>query len=116
MSIKQAWAPASPKFSTAMTCFVKAATRAQEDRDRLEAAIARRGQPPTARQIKQRETHTRAKATAEERSAQAAFNAAQGYALMGQKGAALTHVDFAAAHPRMKEKAEALRAAIEKLP
>lgn len=113
---QQAWAPASPKFSTAMTCFVKAATRAQEDRDRLEAAIARRGQPPTARQIKQRETHTRAKATAEERSAQAAFNAAQGYALMGQKGAALTHVDFAAAHPRMKEKAEALRAAIEKLP
>ena len=49
-------------------------------------------------------------------AAQSAFNAAQGYARMGRKSPALTHVDFAIAHPRMKEKGEALKAAIEKMP
>ena len=53
---------------------------------------------------------------AEERAAQSAFNAAQGYARLGQKAPALTHVEFAIAHPRMKEKGEVLKAAIEKLP
>ena len=53
---------------------------------------------------------------ADEKSAQSAFNAAQCYARTGQKPLALAHVDMAIAHPRMKEKAEALKAAIEKLP
>ena len=113
---QEAWAPASPKFSTAMSCFVNAAASAKDDLDRLEAVIVRGGKEPTPRQLKQRDTYTKAIATAEERSAQAAFNAAQGYGRLGQKGPALTHVDFAVAHPKMKEKAEALKAAIEKLP
>ena len=53
---------------------------------------------------------------AAERSAQSAFNAAQGFARMGQKPLALAHVAMAIVHPRMKEKGEALKAAIEKMP
>ena len=113
---QQAWAPASPKFSKAMSCFVTAAARAKGDLDRLEALIEGRGDPPTTRQLKQRESYQKQIATADERAAQAAFNAAQGYGRLGQRGPALTHVDLAVAHPKMKEKAEALKAAIEKLP
>ncbi|MDO8680460.1 MAG: hypothetical protein Q7R30_18235 [Acidobacteriota bacterium] len=113
---QQAWAPASPKFSTAMSCFVTAAAVAKGDLDRLEALILRGSKEPTPRQLKQRETYQKQIVTAEERSAQAAFNAAQGYARLGRKSLALNHVEMAAAHPRMKEKAEALRTAIEKMP
>ena len=114
---QQAWAPASPKFSTAMTCFVRGRrARAKAISIGSKPPSLRRGKEPTARQLKQRETYQKAKVTAEERSAQSAFNAAQGYARIGQKGLALTHVDLAIAHPKMKEKAEALKAAIEKLP
>ena len=113
---QQAWGPASPKFSTAMTCFVTTAARARGDLDRLEVVILRGAKAPTPRQLKQRDTYQKQILTAEERAAQAAFNAAQGYARLGRKTLALNHVDMAAAHPRMKEKAEALKAAIEKLP
>jgi tetratricopeptide (TPR) repeat protein len=113
---QQEWAPASPKFSTAMTCFVTAAATAKSDLDRLDAVILRGGKEPTPRQLKQRDTYQKAIVTAEERSAQAAFNAAQGYARIGKKTLALNHVEMAIAHPKMKEKAEALKAAIEKLP
>lgn len=113
---QEAWAPASPKFSTAMTCFVNAAARAKGDLDRLEGVIVKGGKEPTARQVKQRDTYQRAILTAEERAAQAAFNAAQGYGRLGNKSLALNHVDQAAQHPKMKEKAEALKTAIEKLP
>ena len=53
--------------------------------------------------------------SAAERSAQSAFNAAQGYARMGQKPLALAHVEMAIAHPRLKEKGDALKAAIERM-
>jgi hypothetical protein len=53
---------------------------------------------------------------ADERSAQSAFNAAQCYARTGNRGLAINLVDVAIGHPRMREKAEALKAAIEKLP
>lgn len=113
---QEAWAPASPKFSTAMTCFVATAARAKGDLDRLEAAIFRANKEPTPRQLKQRDTYQKAILTAEERAAQAAFNAAQGYGRLGRKTLALNHVDMAVTHPKMREKAEALKAAIEKLP
>ena len=113
---QEAWAPASPKFSTAMTCFVAAAARAKSELEQLQAAIVRRGEPTTPRQLKQQDTLQKQIVTAEERSAQAAFNAAQGYARAGQKTVALNHIDLAIAHPKMKEKAEALRTAIEKMP
>ena len=73
------------------------------------AAIVGGDEAPTPRQLKQRDTYQKAIVTADER-------AAQGYGRLGQKGPALTHVDFAVAHPKMKEKAEAIKAAIEKLP
>lgn len=66
--------------------------------------------------IKQRDTHHKAIVTSEERAAQAAFNAAGGYARLGKKSLALNHVAMAIAHPKMKEKAEVLKAEIEKLP
>ena len=62
------------------------------------------------------ERFTRDADNADEKSAQSAFNAAQCYARTGGKGMALNLVDVAIGHPRMKEKAEALKAAIEKLP
>ena len=113
---REEWAPASPKFSTAMTCFVTAAARAKSDLDELDAVILRGGKEATLRQVKQRESYQKAIVTSEERAAQAAFNAAGGYARLGKKSLALNHVDMAIAHSKMKEKAEALKAAIEKLP
>ena len=118
---RQEWEPASPKFSRGMTCFTSAAEQARRDLTQLEAGIARRGgpaDPPTprdARDAKQRAKLQKDIETGEERSAQSAFNAAQCYARIGQKLLARTHVDAAAAHPRLKEKADALRAAIDKM-
>jgi tetratricopeptide (TPR) repeat protein len=119
---RQEWEPASPKFSRGMTCFTRAAANARADLKDLEAGIALRGgpaDPPTAqdqRNDKQRAKLIRDAEIADERAAQSAFNAAQGYARSGQKQLALNHADAATAHPKMKEKAEALKAAIEKLP
>ena len=44
------------------------------------------------------------------------INAANVYLRQGQKTLALTHIEAAAAHPLLKEKALSLRASIEKLP
>jgi prophage tail gpP-like protein len=59
---------------------------------------------------------TRDAENADEKSAFSAFNAAQCYARTGGRGMALNLVDVAIAHPKMEEKARALKAAIEKLP
>jgi tetratricopeptide (TPR) repeat protein len=118
---RQEWEPASPKFSRGMTCFTSAAARARDDLKNLEAGIARRGgpsDPPTPRDlrdVRQRAKLRRDAEIGDERAAQSAFNAAQGFARLGKKSLALNHADAAAAHPRMKEKAEALKAAIEKM-
>jgi tetratricopeptide (TPR) repeat protein len=48
--------------------------------------------------------------------AQSAFNAAQSYLRLGQKAEALSHVDAAAEHEQLREKALVLKASIEKLP
>jgi hypothetical protein len=53
---------------------------------------------------------------AEEKSAQSAYNGSQCYARTGNKGLALNLIDVAIEHPVMKEKAIAMKAAIEKLP
>ncbi len=115
---QQAWPLASPKFSRGMSCFTNAASGARADLANLDAEVKRKGGSldPPGREARQRTKLNRDLEVAEERAAQSAFNAAQGYARMGQKSPALTHVDFAIAHPRMKEKGEALRAAIEKMP
>ena len=117
VSIDQAeLAVAAPKFTKAMTCFVSVAASLRQNRARVDQLIASRGTPATARETRQLERLTRDADTAEEKSAQSAFNAAQCYARTGGRGIALNLVDVAIAHPRMNEKAVALKAAIEKLP
>ncbi len=108
---QKSYGDASPKFTRAMSCFVSAAATAREDLARLETS----NRTP-AQKAKQAATLKLRIETAEERSAQSAFNAAQCYALVGNRSMALTHVDVAMSHPRMREKAAALKVAIEKLP
>lgn len=109
-------ATAAPKFSRAMTCFISAAAALRGDRNRIESAIAKRGTPATDRETRRLERLQRDADNADERSAQSAFNAAQCYARTGDRGLAINLVDVAIGHPRMREKAEVLKAAIEKLP
>ena len=107
---------AAPKFARGMTCFVSSAAALRQDRERTAAAIDTRGTPATAREQRQLDRLQRDADNAELKSAQSAFNAAQCYARTGGKGLALNLVDVAIAHPAMREKAEALKAIIEKLP
>ena len=113
---QQELATAAPKFSRAMTCFISAAAAIRRDRERIEGAIAKRATPATDRETRRMDRLQRDAENADERSAQSAFNAAQCYARTGDRGLAINLVDVAIGHPRMREKAEALKAAIEKLP
>ena len=99
-----------------MACFISVAASLRQNRERVEKLIASRGTPATERETRHLERFTRDADNAEEKSAQSAFNAAQCYARTGGRGMALNLVDVAIAHPRMNEKAVALKAAIEKLP
>jgi tetratricopeptide (TPR) repeat protein len=107
---------AAPKFTRGMSCFISAAASLRQDLDRREKQVAARGTPATDREIRQMDRLRRDAENADERSAQSAFNAAQCYARTGERGMALNLVDVAIGHPRMKEKADALKTAIEKLP
>ena len=107
---------AAPKFTRGMSCFRSSAAALRRNLADTEAGIAARGTPATAREQRQMDRLKRDSENADERSAQSAFNAAQCLARLGDKSQALTHVDVAANHPRMREKALALKAAIEKLP
>ncbi len=107
---------AAPKFTRGMSCFVSAAAALREDRANRGAAIAKRGTPPTAREQAQLDRLQRDADTADEKSAQSAYNAAQCYARTGQKRMALNLIAVAIAHPKMSEKAMAMKSAIEKLP
>ena len=78
---------AAPKFTRGMTCFVSAAAALRQDRARNETAIQTRGTPATAREQRQLDRLQRDADTAEEKSAQSAFNAAQCYARTGRQGA-----------------------------
>ncbi len=113
---KNELAIAAPKFTRGMSCFVSSAAALRQDRDRTASAIDKRGTPATPREQRQLDRLQRDAETAEEKSAQSAYNAAQCYARTGNKTMALTHIDVAIAHPGMREKAIAMKAAIEKLP
>jgi hypothetical protein len=99
-----------------MTCFVSAAAALRENRATLEMTIQKRGTPLNARDQRNLDRLQRDADTAELKSAQSAFNGAQCYARTGGKGLALNLIDVAIAHPGMREKAEGLKALIEKLP
>jgi len=107
---------AAPKFARGMTCFTSSAAALRADLQRYEDTLARRGTPANARDQRQMDRLRRDADNAEEKSAQSAFNGAQCYARTGNQALALNLVDVAMGHPAMKEKATALRAAIEKLP
>lgn len=107
---------AAPKFTRAMTCFTSSAGDLRKDLARLRSAIDARGTPPSARERRNLERTERDANNAEEKSAQSAYNAAQCYARTGHKDLALKLIDAAIAYPTMKEKAQAMKAAIEKLP
>jgi tetratricopeptide (TPR) repeat protein len=113
---QQQLASAAPKFTRAMTCFISSAAALRQNLARLEEQIATRGTPASARDTRQMDRLRRDADNADERSAQSAFNAAQCYARTGDRGLAINLVDVAIGHPRMREKAEALKSAIEKLP
>jgi hypothetical protein len=108
---QQAWAPAAPKFVTAVGCLSSAAAEARADIERTNAATY-------AETIKTRRIAAAQKRVeaAEHRRAQAAFNAAQGFVRLGQKVEALVQVEAAAEHPLMRQKAALLKASIEKMP
>ena len=107
---QQLWGDAAPKFSRGMTCFAAAATQAA-------AEIAETEKASYAEALKAKRIAATQKRldTARFRGAQSAFNAAQCYLRLGQKLFALTHVDAAADHPELKEKAVSLKATIEKV-
>ena len=107
---------AAPKFTRGMSCFVKSAASLREDRARTEMAIQARGTPATSREQRQLDRLQRDAETADEKSAQSAYNGAQCYARVGKKTDALNLIDVAIAHPKMSEKAVVMKAAIEKLP
>lgn len=107
---------AAPKFTKAMTCFISVAASLRQNRARVEELLAKRGTPATERETRQLDRFTRDAENADEKSAQSAFNAAQCYARTGGKAIALNLIDVAIAHPKMEEKARAMKAAIEKLP
>ncbi|HWI20925.1 MAG TPA: hypothetical protein VNT81_24390 [Vicinamibacterales bacterium] len=107
---------AAPKFTRSMTCFVSSAAALRQDRVRVAGAIEKRGSPATAREQRQLDRLERDVQNAEEKSAQSAYNGSQCYARTGNKGLALNLIDVAIEHPLMREKAIAMKAAIEKLP
>jgi tetratricopeptide (TPR) repeat protein len=107
---------AAPKFTRAMSCFVSAASGLRQDRTARESAIQHRGTPASVREQAQLDRLLRDADTADEKSAQSAYNGAQCYARIGRKSEALNLIDVAIAHPKMTEKAIAMKAAIAKLP
>jgi len=109
-------AVAGPKFTRGMTCFTSAASALRQNRATLEMTIQKRGTPLNARDQRNLDRLQRDADTADLKAAQSAFNGAQCYARTGGKGLALNLIDVAIAHPGMREKAEALKALIEKLP
>jgi tetratricopeptide (TPR) repeat protein len=105
------WDVSSARFTTAAGCFASDANAARD-------AIRTAQESSWAEHVKARRIATAQKRvdTSDHRHAQSAFNAASSYLRLGRKAEALGYADQAAQHPLLKEKAAALRTAIEKLP
>lgn len=108
---KQTWPLAAARFSRGMSCFASAAAQARKEIAETEVATY-------AESVKTRRLAAAQKRleTAEHRTAQSAFNAASSFVRLGEKSMALSHIDVAADHALLKEKAVALKAVIERLP
>ena len=98
------WPAATPVFSQAMTCFVQAAAAAQKELDQIEASDF---DPVYKGRLanQQRKTIEESKL----KSAQAAYNAAQGLLRAGKRAEALNHLQVALEHPEVRAQAEALQ-------
>ena len=107
---KEDWNSASVLFTTSGTCFANDAVAARE-------AVVTIQNSTLGESIKARRLATAQKRadSSEHRRAQSAFNAASSYLRLARKAEARTQIDIAAEHPLLKDKADALRAAIEKL-
>ena len=108
-------ATAAPKFTRAMTCFISSAAALRQNLARVEQQVAARGTPATARDTRQMDRLPRDAENADERVGAVGVQRRAVLRAHGRtEGMALNLVDVAIVHPRMKEKAEALKAAIEK--
>jgi tetratricopeptide (TPR) repeat protein len=103
------WAEATPVFSTAMSCFVKAAETAR-------VAIADLQGAPYDDVYKGRLIADQEKTLAESelKAAQNAYNAAQGWLREGNRPEAMTHLQIALEHPEMRGQAEALQKLLQR--
>jgi tetratricopeptide (TPR) repeat protein len=107
---RQAWLQASTTFSRSMSCYAADAARARAELVRIQTST----QAPD-RKARLAAAEEKRIASSEQLGAQSAFNAAQCYLRLGQKQPALSHVDAAAAHPAMRDKAVSLKSIIEKM-
>jgi tetratricopeptide (TPR) repeat protein len=105
------WRPAAPKFANAMRCFTAAAAAARREIAGLEASTLDAAVRARRIAIQQKLVDT-----SEHRAAQAAFNAAQSHAQLGEKAVALDFASVAAEHVLLREKALTLKTIIGKLP
>lgn len=105
---QQKWAVAAPVFSTAMSCFADAATRARAELAQIESADT----PPD---FKAREAATRRELIADSdlQAARCSYNAAQAYARVGLRQQALDHLPPALAHDEVRQQAEKLRVLLQ---
>jgi tetratricopeptide (TPR) repeat protein len=106
---QNAWAEATPIFSTAMTCFVGAAAQARRQLAALEASS---DDPVYVGRLAADRRKTIEES--DRKAAQAAYNAAQGFARAGQRGEALAHLQLVLEYPELKDAAETLKKLIER--
>lgn len=98
------WRDAAPTFSSAMSCFVAAASAARSELAGLETS------DHDAAYKARKSDELRKKADEDDRqAATSAYNAAQAFIRLGQTTLALNYVDVALGNDAMREKAEALK-------
>ena len=112
----EAWPLASPKFARAMSCFSNAAAQAKTDLAALDARLTRRRvvEPARPGSPSAREAHQGHGSGCRAIGA-VGLQRRTGFRAWAE-GHGAGHVEMAIVHPRMKEKGEALQAAIEKMP
>lgn len=105
------WRTAAGRFAVAVDCFAQAAEQGRRDFAAAQDAVP--ANAPGTRQLTLAQERLR---SAEQRHAQAAFNAANSYARAHERAQALSYLDVAARHPLLKQKSEELKRQIMKDP
>ncbi len=108
---------AAPKFTRGMTCFVSAAAALRQDRARTRGGDRRSAARRRPRASSASSIGCSAMPTPPRRSRRSRLTTPPSATRApARSGMALNLIDVAIAHPRMSEKAMAMKAAIEKLP